>query len=419
MQLFKLIIIALFTVVNTQQIDSKLYAELKSKGEWGDYYLLDGGSYKHVINTIELDSIYLIADNTIEHNILNRLFQSIKGLTNINQVYNQLSSIEEAYPFLNNVSTISFAKYDKGKLAAVMNVNPIFKSHLGGILGASRDNKGEWVTTGQLDLHLENMRNKGNIIDLFWRQPDAKSRLIDIAIEVPALLNLPFGSIVSFDQEFYEKNYFIESKTLLLTVIGSFGKWKFGGRTDRSRDFYLDQKFSANSIIIGLKGDRRNNRWLPYAGKYWNWNFSFGQQNDSFGKTNIFESHFQIDQYKSLSNSVLRFSLWGAKNWIDDRELSAAKKIKFGGSKLLRGYHDSQFASDWVLVQTMEWILGSLDRTQLFLFGDIPFSPIPNIKPGYGLGIRQYNGSITYDISMGFPSDFSSGKIHISFMTDL
>ena len=120
MQLFKLIIIALFTVVNTQQIDSKLYAELKSKGEWGDYYLLDGGSYKHVINTIELDSIYLIADNTIEHNILNRLFQSIKGLTNVNQVYNQLSSIEEAYPFLNNVSTISFAKYDKGKLAAVM-----------------------------------------------------------------------------------------------------------------------------------------------------------------------------------------------------------------------------------------------------------------------------------------------------------
>ena len=69
MQLFKLIIIALFTVVNTQQIDSKLYAELKSKGEWGDYYLLDGGSYKHVINTIELDSIYLIADNTIEHNM--------------------------------------------------------------------------------------------------------------------------------------------------------------------------------------------------------------------------------------------------------------------------------------------------------------------------------------------------------------
>ena len=97
MQLFKLIIIALFTVVNTQQIDSKLYAELKSKGEWGDYYLLDGGSYKHVINTIELDSIYLIADNTIEHNILNRLFQSIKGLTNVNQVYNQFGLLHNQY----------------------------------------------------------------------------------------------------------------------------------------------------------------------------------------------------------------------------------------------------------------------------------------------------------------------------------
>ena len=64
----------------------------------------------------------------------------------------------------------------------------------------------------------------------------------------------------------------------------------------------------------------------------------------------------------------------------------------------------------------MEWILGSLDRTQLFLFGDIPFSSIKNIKPGFGMGIRQYNGSISYDISVGFPGEFSTGKIHKSLL---
>lgn len=420
MRISKLNILFFFVAfVNSQDIESQLYSNLQSKGEWGDYYLFENGTYRHVSNSVQLDSIYLISNNKIEKNTLNRLFYSIKGFSNANQVFGQLNSIEEAYPFLKNASSISFAKYDNERIAAILNVNPIFKSHIGGILGASRDNKGQWITTGELDLHLENFREKGNIVDLLWRQPDSQSRLIELTVEFPILFNLPFGSIISFDQEFYEKNYYIESKTALLTFIGPLGQWRFGGKTESSRNFYLNNKFNSTSIGIGLKGDRRNNRWLPYSGKYWVWNLNIGHQNDIYGKTQIIDSYFQLDQYRSLNSSVLHFSVWGGRNWIDDRKLNASKKIKFGGSKLLRGYHDNQFASDWVMVQTIEWIFGSLDRMQLFLFTDIPFSPISNISSAYGVGIRQYNGSILYNISIGFPGDISMGKIHISFMTNL
>ena len=127
-------------------------------------------------------------------------------------------------------------------------------------------------------------------------------------------------------QEFYEKNYYIDSKTALLTFIGPLGQWRFGGKTESSRNFYLNNKFNSTSIGIGLKGDRRNNRWLPYSGKYWVWNLNIGHQNDIYGKTQIIDSYFQLDKYKSLNSSVLRFSMWGGRNWIDDRELSASKK---------------------------------------------------------------------------------------------
>ena len=113
------------------------------------------------------------------------------------------------------------------------------------------------------------------------------------------------------------------------------------------------------------------------------------------------------------------FSLLGQRNWVDNRSLSPSKEIKFGGSKLLRGYHENQFYTDRVFIQTIEWIFGSLDRTQLFLFADIPFTPSLKIKPGHGFGIRQYNGSLLYNISLGFPGSLSDGKIHISFTTDL
>ena len=54
---------------------------------------------------------------------------------------------------------------------------------MGGVLGASRDNKGEWIATGEFDLRLENIRNRGNSLDLVWRQPDERSRFINFSYE--------------------------------------------------------------------------------------------------------------------------------------------------------------------------------------------------------------------------------------------
>ena len=287
------------------------------------------------------------------------------------------------------------------------------------MLGASRDNRGKWIATGELDLRLENLRNRGNILDFVWRQPDARSRFINFSYETPNIFALPFGTIFDFHQEFYEKNFFINSNSAFFTVIGPLGQWKIGGKIESSEDLNLNQRFKSKSGVFGLKGDRRNNRWLPYRGSFWEWNLSYGKLNDFLGSTQVAELYLSIEKYKSLDNSVLFFSLLGQRNWVDNRSLSLSKEIKFGGSKLLRGYHENQFYTDRVFIQTTEWIFGSLDRTQLFLFADIPFTSSLKIKPGHGFGIRQYNGSLLYNISLGFPGSLSDGKIHISFTTDL
>ena len=96
-----------------------------------------------------------------------------------------------------------------------------------------------------------------------------------------------------------------------------------------------------------------------------------------------------------------------------------AKKIKFGGGSSVRGYNENQFVADWMFIQTVEWLLGGLDRSQVFLFVDTPISNSLVIHPGYGLGFRQYNGVITLDISFGFTEWSSGGKIHLKFSSDL
>ena len=41
------------------------------------------------------------------------------------------------------------------------------------------------------------------------------------------------------------------------------------------------------------------------------------------------------------------------------------------------------------------------------------------LKPGYGLGFRQYNGILSLDISIGFSEGSSGGKIHLKLSSDI
>ena len=121
-----------FIIANSQQIESKLYNDLYSKGQWGSYYILNSdGSYKHFIEAVPIDSVHLISDDVLNNRVLDRLFGSIKGLSSANQVHRQLNSIEDAYPFLHESSTLSFAKYENTKVAAVIEFDPIFKEFKG------------------------------------------------------------------------------------------------------------------------------------------------------------------------------------------------------------------------------------------------------------------------------------------------
>ena len=52
-------------------------------------------------------------------------------------------------------------------------------------MGASKDQNGDWVTTGEIDLHMENARRQGSIMDLKWQQPDPKTRTLVFGMETP------------------------------------------------------------------------------------------------------------------------------------------------------------------------------------------------------------------------------------------
>lgn len=419
MHIFKVLLFLNLGLIQSQTIDSLLYNQLVEKGEWNSIYKLNiYDEYKIVENLTILDSIYFIHQDVVKESFLKLLFRPILGLSNRNQALNELSTIKSAYPFIDDGSSMSFAKYDEKQVAAVINFNPQFKSQIGGILGASKRKNGHWVTTGQLDLHLENPRRKGLILDLNWQQVDAYSRKFHFSINNPFLFDLPFGTLVQFDQDFIEDSYILESTSGLLLGLSTLGRWKFGGKTEAGKDILLNTSFNSESIIIGFKADRRNNRWLPYKGLFWDVDFIFGRFQDDANKRIILETKFRIDQYRNIGKSVILFSSRSENIYLEGKELGVVKKVKFGGINSVRGYNENQFIGDWMFVQTIEWLFGDLSLSQAFLFTDIPITK-NFIYPGYGLGFRQYKGGLSLDISIGFSKQSSGGKIHIKFSSDL
>jgi len=404
----------------SQRIDSTLYADLEAKGEWKSYYLLnEKADYDFVSELTEIDSIHFLEDGSLKKKVLKRFFHTLMGLSNHNSALAQFRTIQSAYPFINEGSDVYFAQYDQKQVAAVVEFNPQFKSQIGGILGASKGKDGKWITTGEVDLHLENPRGLGTILDLKWQQPNAQSRALNLTHEIPFPFGLPFGIRVEIVQDFLEDNYILESSSGMATGIGPFGRWMIGGKKESSRDLINEVNHHSESLILGMVGDRRNNRWLPFMGSYWNFEINLGRWEDHLGHTKVLETEGSWGYYNSLKNSVLYFSIRGHGNWVNGRDLPLAKKVKFGGAGSLRGYHENQFSSDWVLISSSEWIFGDLNRAQIFLFTDIPFANGLTVKPGYGLGFRQYNGSISFDIAAGFSSQSSGTKIHLKFSSDL
>ncbi len=318
--------------------------------------------YDFISKPATIDSVDFREDGSIKLRVLRRLFRPLLGQTDQNQVMSQLEVIRSAYPFINDQTIVSFARFGEKQIAAVVDFHPQFKSEISGIIGASKGNDGKWIKTGEFDIHLENSLKQGTSMDVEWRQPTAKSRYMNFSYERPFLFSLPLGARIGFDQDFVEKKYVSESSMGAITGLWPMGIWMFGGKKESTLDLILDESYKTESIMMGFSADRRNNRWLASDGNHWESMINLGRYSDGEGIEKSAELEMEFGQYKTWKESTLYFSVWASGNWVDGRQLPYSKQVKFGGTGSLRGYHENQFNADWVIVQSSEWIMGDMDR---------------------------------------------------------
>ena len=87
-----------------------------------------------------------------------------------------------------------------------------------------------------------------------------------------------------FDKELRDQEYIMKKRDFrIFSNPNRYGKWFFGSKNSTiipTKNGYSIGllNYKSNSILLGLMNDKRNHRWLPTKGSYWNISISLGNQ---------------------------------------------------------------------------------------------------------------------------------------------
>ncbi len=425
------------TIIAAQMVEMYLDSLLTAEETLNHSYVLasfQGMSptkiaYKKIEEAIAIDTIIISGNDEISRNTTRRLLASIVHSAPRFETMQQVGWIESSYKFFQNSIELVYGRTQDEHLAAVVMVTPAFESNFSGILGASQGAGGIWKTTGELDIHLENIWQSASTSQLHWQRLNEQSQVLSFYHEEPAPLGIPFGLRIKFDQELRDGEYVYGAQEgTILTGGTRYGKWRFGGSstninpTETGASIGLS-KLKSSAISVGLEKDNRNNRWTPFDGNYWDVAATLGNQTEDNKKD--LQGHWLISMgsYWPITSRISAHTrLLTTGRWVQDGAIHKGQKIRYGGVNGLRGYRDDQFISNSILIPTFELI--ATDGNNLQLFGFIEGAIQKEYQPypiGFGFGLTQVSISSILSATIGYGRDdpLSAAKLHIKFSSRL
>lgn len=324
---------------------------------------------------------------------------------------------------------------------------------------------GRLLVTGQLDGELQNALGKGEALRIQFEQLRPQTQALDLALNYPYLLGLPFG--IDGQLELYRRD------TNYLDLGWRLGiRYQLDGR--RAVQAYWTRQqtnllgFDENQILnqqrlpdtldvrrssfgASFEYTQLDYRFNPRKG----WSLRFGgsagqkeirrnQQIENLGLENLYDSlvlrsgQYRIELagacYWSWGlNSVFKIGFTGAAIIGGERVL-ANEQFRIGGNRLLRGFdEESIFATNYQLA-TLEYRFLLGQNSYLYAFWDAArtdelavgtptdFNPI-DWPMGIGTGITfdtragVFGLSLAFGRQRGLPFDFGSPKVHFGYVS--
>lgn len=330
-------------------------------------------------------------------------------------------------------------------------------SQFDGILGILPDNAnpGKVLITGEITLKLLSALNRGELIDIQWRQMQARTQNLNIRLTYPFLFNTPFGLDGTF--ELYKRD------SLFLNLKGVIGVQYHLVGNDHIKVFadLRSTDILARSTLTNLQTlnpDNVDSRTQLYGFGYRMQRLDYRlnprkgldlyAEASAGSKRILFDSEIGEERYAGLKENSLQVSasinanyfvpipnrstiLFGVKSGLmRNSSLFESEMLRIGGLKSLRGFDEESIFASLYAIGTIEYrFLLNLD-SYIFVFADGAYYEnravnrrITDRPIGFGLGISFATKigifSLTYALGKQFdnPIDARAGKIHFGIVS--
>ena len=377
--------------------------------------------YKESQLPIKIDTVFLTNDEIIQ-SVEKQILSTLLHTTPLIETEEQFNRIITAYPFLKTQSSIRYVRYSEMKVGAIALLHTNYDNSISGIAGAGRESESSWDITGQLDMHVENLWKTAGKVHLHWKRLNENTQTVQFMLEEPFIFGLPFGTRLDLRQDLRQGNYVSTDIGIsALHTQPGLGTWRLGFE---SNTIYSTPKgdslgisdLSSQKLALNSSSDRRNNRWAPTEGYFWNLSFGVGSQKQESEEGFIFQYKIVGGMYIPVTTGISLLSHVYGEGIYSKEVLHEGQKARYGGMQTLRGYNEDFYATDYVIIPSFECNYSLSTNIHLNIFSECAFqADITPIPMSYGIGYTQVTDqtvlSIQYGLSRG--SKLSEGKIHL------
>ena len=371
------------------------------------------------------DSLLLICDHYFHDRVIKQILQPFENIF-IGEEYSALTeNLLEKYYFINNMPHFQYRLFGEQKLAALLFLKPEFNSSLTGSFSFSKINN-QLDFIGELDLDIENFSGNAEQLKFFWKKNKNISQKIKLRTFYPHVLGSEIGAFLEYDFENYNSFYIKREKKIMLhTFLRVLNNFKLGylrgeilTTQSGQESGYKNRDFLAISLNSEL--DTRNDRLLPFSGKYFKLMVDGGiDEKEMYFKTN-FEYQLFLHVFR---NSYIKIQTVSHVIHYLDEPVPKSRYFKLGGSSSLRGVNEESILKPQFHIFTIEFIQQQKRALQIKSFIDLGSDRLNNFKEyiyGYGFGLKNVNDKIIFSIDYSLSSrSLESGKIHFKWSARL
>jgi len=290
-----------------------------------------------------------------------------------------------------------------------------------GGVGYAPQNAGGGVT-GRFALHIHNVAGAGRLGQVVWQRTGVGASDLHVQLEEPWVLRRPLSAY--FELGMQTRVGYSEWRVGVGSALRVWEQGTVGVLASRrqvvpdSSGFGIYNRSNQWGGVLDGQLDYRDDIWNPRRGWIGHMAFEVSRVEGS-GKAILRREQFVHGQlfYDLGKTSVWALGVQGA--WVSQAGgVPQDARIRVGGARSLRGYHEEAFWVTQALWTSFEWrfLVGSRSR----IFGFVDAGVLNDLQGrvwplGYGAGLVLYSkmGLMGVDVGWAKEDGLGDGKIHV------